>query len=56
VSFTLEDRDLSHVSPDGVHLVSAGHYGISVGGGQPDTGATVVTGAFDIHGERSLPR
>ena len=56
VSFTLKDRDLSHVSPDGMHLVRAGRYGISVGGGQPDTGATVVTGAFDIHGERSLPR
>jgi hypothetical protein len=39
-----------------VHLVRAGRYGISVGGGQPDTGAAAVTGAFDIQGERSLPR
>ena len=56
VQFTLGDRDLSHVSPDGMHLVSAGRYGISVGGGQPGTGAPVVTGAFEIRGERTLPR
>jgi len=56
VSFTLKDRDLSHVSPDGMHLVRTGSYGISVGGGQPGTGAQVVTGVFDIQGERTLPR
>jgi beta-glucosidase len=56
VRFTLSDRDLSHVSLDGVHVVRTGRYGISVGGGQPDTGAPVVAGAFDIKGERTLPR
>jgi beta-glucosidase len=56
VRFTLNDRDLSHVSLEGVHLVRAGEYGISVGGGQPDTGAPVVTGTFEITGERTLPR
>jgi beta-glucosidase len=56
VSFALNDRDLSSVSPEGVHLVRAGKYGISVGGGQPDTGASVVTGTFEITGERTLPR
>jgi beta-glucosidase len=56
VRFTLSGRDLSHVSPDGMHLVRAGRYGISVGGGQPDTGAPVVAGVFEIHGERTLPR
>lgn len=56
VRFTLGDRELSHVSPDGMHLVSAGRYGIAVGGGQPETGAPVATGAFDIRGERTLPR
>jgi len=56
VRFTLSDRDLSHVSLDGVHLVRAGKYGISVGGGQPDTRAPVVTGTFEITGERTLPR
>ena len=56
VRFTLNGRDLSHVSLDGVHLVRAGKYGISVGGGQPDSGAPVVTGTFEITGERTLPR
>jgi len=56
VRFTLGARDLSHVSVDGVHVVRTGRYGISVGGGQPDTGAPLVAGAFDIEGERTLPR
>jgi len=56
VNFALKDRDLSHVSPDGMHLVRTGRYGISIGGGQPGTGTQVVTGAFDIQGERTLPR
>jgi beta-glucosidase len=56
VRFTLHDRELSHVSLDGVHLVRAGKYGISVGGGQPGTGAPLVTGAFEVTGERTLPR
>jgi beta-glucosidase len=56
VRFTLADRDLSHVSPDGMTVVGAGRYGISVGGGQPDTGAPIVTGVFVIRGERTLPR
>jgi beta-glucosidase len=56
VRFTLNERDLSHVSVDGVHVVRAGKYGISVGGGQPDTGAQLVAGSFQITGERTLPR
>ena len=56
VRFTLRDRELSHVSPDGMHLVRTGSYGISVGSGQPDTGAPVVAGTFDIKGEHTLPR
>jgi beta-glucosidase len=56
VAFTLTDRELSHVSVDGMHVVRAGHYGISVGGGQPGSGAAVVTGTFEIQGERTLAR
>ena len=56
VAFTLNDRDLSHVSLDGTHVVSSGRYGIGVGGGQPGTGAPVVKGTFEIQGERTLPR
>ena len=39
VSFPLDDRDLSHVDAAGARLVGAGRYGVSVGGGQPGTGA-----------------
>jgi beta-glucosidase len=56
VGFELQDRDLSHVSVDGMHVVRTGRYGISVGGGQPGTSAPSVTGTFDIQGERTLAR
>jgi beta-glucosidase len=56
VRFTLGARELSHVSPDGMHLVRTGSYGLSLGGGQPGTGAAVVAGTFDVTGERTLPR
>jgi beta-glucosidase len=56
VRFTLKDRDLSHVTPDGSHLVGPGRYEIAVGGGQPGTTAPVVTDTFEIQGERRLPR
>ena len=54
--FTLNDRDLSHVTVDGIHIVRNGKYGISVGGGQPDTSAPVVVGTFEIKGEKTLAR
>jgi beta-glucosidase len=56
IEFTLNDRDLSHVNEAGTRLVGAGEYGLSVGGGQPGTGAAVVTASFDIVGEKTLPR
>jgi beta-glucosidase len=56
VRFALSDRDLSSVSLEGMHLVRTGKYGVSVGGGQPDTGAPIVAGTFEITGERTLPR
>jgi beta-glucosidase len=56
VSFTLADRDLSYVNEEGTHLVGAGKYSITVGGGQPNTRAPGVTAAFEIQGERQLPR
>ncbi|MFI4943035.1 MAG: glycoside hydrolase family 3 C-terminal domain-containing protein [Burkholderiales bacterium] len=56
VGFALQDRDLSHVSVDGMHVVRSGRYGISIGGGQPGTSAPSVTGTFDIQGERTLAR
>ncbi len=56
VRFTLTDRDLSHVDPDGLHVVSAGRYLVAVGGGQPGTAAPVVTAELQIEGEKQLPR
>ena len=56
VGFRLDDRDLSHVDASGARLVSAGRYGVSVGGGQPGTGAPSVAAELEIRGERTLPR
>jgi beta-glucosidase len=55
VHFDLKDRDLGIVAEDGNPIVAEGEYTISLGGGQPDTGASVVTGKFRIEGQIALP-
>ena len=55
VHFELEQRDLGMVTEDGNPIIAPGDYTISVGGGQPDTGATVVIGHFHIDGQYALP-
>ncbi|WP_183816434.1 glycoside hydrolase family 3 C-terminal domain-containing protein [Tunturibacter empetritectus] len=55
VHFDLKDRDLGIVTEDGNPIVAQGEYTISVGGGQPDTGASVVTEKFRIEGQIALP-
>ena len=55
VHFELKDRDLGMVSEDGDPMIAPGDYTISIGGGQPDTGATGVTGHFHIEGQVALP-
>jgi beta-glucosidase len=55
VRFELEPRDLGMVTEDGNPIVAQGDYTISVGGGQPDTGAPGVTGHFHIEGQYALP-
>jgi Glycosyl hydrolase family 3 C-terminal domain/Fibronectin type III-like domain/PA14 domain len=55
VAFTLNDRELSHVSLDGMHAVRAGRYGISVGGGQPGAGAPVVMGTSTFRASGRCP-
>ena len=55
VHFDLKDRDLGMVTEDGTPIIAQGDYTISVGGGQPDTGAPVVTGKFRIEGQIALP-
>lgn len=56
VSWRLEARDLSFVDRDGVRQVMPGSYGLSVGGGQPDTGAPFERAAFSLAQRLTLPR
>jgi beta-glucosidase len=55
VQFELKPRDMSMVNEAGEPIVAAGAYTVSVGGGQPDTGAQVVTGHFNVKGSLTLP-
>ena len=55
VHFDLKDRDLGIVTEDGNPIIAQGDYTISIGGGQPDTGASVVTGKFHVEGQVALP-
>ena len=55
VRFELRSRDLSMVTDQGQIIVAAGTYTVSVGGGQPDTGAASIAGTFQVRGTRLLP-
>src|SRR6185437_1090384 len=55
VHFELKPRDLGMVTDDGNPIVAEGDYTISIGGGQPDTGAPTVSGKFHVEGQVYLP-
>ena len=55
VHFELKDRDLSMVTEDGDPIIASGDYTVSIGGGQPDTGAPGAIGHFDVEGQIALP-
>jgi beta-glucosidase len=55
ISFALKDRDLSMVSEAGEPIIAEGAYSVSVGGGQPNTGAPAVAGTFQVKGTKVLP-
>ncbi|HEX4271943.1 MAG TPA: glycoside hydrolase family 3 C-terminal domain-containing protein, partial [Rhizomicrobium sp.] len=55
VHFDLNPRDLSSVTEAGDRVVAAGSYQISIGEGQPGTGAPTATGHFTVVGNTSLP-
>ena len=55
VEFELKNRDLSMVTEAGDPIIAEGPYTITIGGGQPDTGAPGVTGKFSIKGQLMLP-
>jgi beta-glucosidase len=53
--FELKERDLSMVTEAGQPIVAGGEYTLSIGGGQPDTGAATVSGRFHLEGQIALP-
>jgi beta-glucosidase len=55
VEFHLQPRDLSMVTEAGEIIVAPGPYKVSVGGGQPGTGAASVSGSFEVKGQIALP-
>ncbi len=55
VEFHLNPRDLSMVTDLGDIIVAQGKYTVSVGGGQPGTGAASVSANFDVKGQIMLP-
>ena len=55
VHFELKDRDLGMVTENGDPIIADGDYTISIGGGQPDTGAATVSGKFHVDGQLALP-
>ena len=55
VIFELKERDLSMVSEAGEPIIAEGGYSVSVGGGQPNTGAPTVTGTFQVKNTKMLP-
>jgi beta-glucosidase len=52
--FELQPRDLSMVTDAGVPIIAQGEYQLSVGGGQPNTGAPVITQPLNIEGKLVL--
>ncbi len=55
VQFDLRDRDLSMVTEAGEPIIAEGKYSVSVGGGQPSTGAPSVAGTFQVKESKTLP-
>ncbi|MGB7844843.1 MAG: glycoside hydrolase family 3 C-terminal domain-containing protein [Candidatus Acidiferrum sp.] len=55
VHFALKDRDLSMVTEAGEPIIAEGKYSVSIGGGQPNTGAAALAGTFEVKGRKTLP-
>ena len=54
VHFDLKPRDLGMVTEAGQPIIPEGKYSVSIGGGQPDTGAPTVEGTFEMEGSVAL--
>jgi len=55
VRFELKNRDLGMVTASGQPVIAAGDYTLTIGGGQPETGAPGVSGHFHIDSQIALP-
>jgi beta-glucosidase len=55
VHFDLKPRDLGMITEAGGPIIPEGIYYVSIGGGQPNTGAPTVEGTFEIKGSVVLP-
>jgi beta-glucosidase len=55
VKFELKPCDLGIVTEAGEPIIAEGQYKISVGGGQPGTGAPAAAGTFQVKGKVTLP-
>lgn len=55
VRFVLSLRDLGMVTDQGQPIVAEGDYKLTVGGGQPDSGAETLSAPFHIQGQLTLP-
>jgi beta-glucosidase len=55
IHFELKPRDLGMVTEEGNPIIAQGEYTITIGGGQPNTGAPVAAGKFHIDGQYALP-
>jgi beta-glucosidase len=55
VHIDVAPRDLSTVNEKGVRITAAGDYRLSVGGGQPGTGAPLTEAAFTMEKDYSWP-
>jgi beta-glucosidase len=55
VRFELKERDLGMVTEAGDPIIAGGTYAVSIGGGQPNSGASEIAGTFSIKGTLKLP-
>jgi beta-glucosidase len=55
VRFHLRPRDMSMVTEEGHIIVAQGDYTVSIGGGQPGTGAPSVSGHLQVNDQVMLP-
>jgi beta-glucosidase len=56
IHFDLSARDLSSVTTGGDRVVAPGSYRITIGEGQPNTGAQTVEGKLTVTGTAALPQ